>query len=175
MISHEGLKISSSGFFVSTEYSFLGASPDALIECECCGPGVVEVKCPLCADKTSIEEAIEEIRNFCLERCSDGSFCLKRDHSYYYQCQLQMFVTEHGYCDFVIWTTDTLHIERVTPDETLIESVLPTAEKFFKLCILPELLGKWYTRIGKKLVNLPLQTEEDDGSWCCCKLNKGVT
>lgn len=55
MASHGTLKISSSGFFVSIEHPFLGATPDALIECECCGPGVVEVKCPLCAEKSSIE------------------------------------------------------------------------------------------------------------------------
>ena len=31
--------------FLSEKHPFLGASPDALIECNCCGQGVVEVKC----------------------------------------------------------------------------------------------------------------------------------
>ena len=51
------LKLLQVGFFVSIEYPFLGGTPDTLIECECCGPGVVEVKCPLYAEKSSIEEA----------------------------------------------------------------------------------------------------------------------
>ena len=171
MTSHDTLNISSSGFFVSTEHPFLGATPDALIECECCGAGVVEVKCPLCAEKSSIEEATEKVRNFCLKTCSDGTLQLKRDHSYFYQCQLQMYVTQRGYCDFVIWTPNTLHVERITPDKVLIESALPAVQKFFKRCILPELLGKWYTRLNKQLVNLP--EIEDDGSWCYCKSKKG--
>ena len=32
-------------FFICVEHPFLGASPDALIECNCCGQGVMEVKC----------------------------------------------------------------------------------------------------------------------------------
>ena len=34
-----------SAFFICVKHPFLGASPDALIECNCCGQGVVEVKC----------------------------------------------------------------------------------------------------------------------------------
>ena len=32
-------------FFICVEHPFLGTSPDALIECNCYGQGVVEVKC----------------------------------------------------------------------------------------------------------------------------------
>ena len=32
-------------FFMRVKHPFLGASPDALIECNCCGQGVVAVKC----------------------------------------------------------------------------------------------------------------------------------
>ena len=57
--SHEGFTISSCGFFVSVEHSFLGASPDALIQCMCCCQGIVEIKCPLCASETSLREAAD--------------------------------------------------------------------------------------------------------------------
>ena len=43
--SHDGLAITSSGFFVSTEHPYLGASPDALIEFNCCGMGEVSTMC----------------------------------------------------------------------------------------------------------------------------------
>ena len=93
-------------------------------------------------------------------------------HGYYYQCQLQVYVTKRSFCDFVVWTNAEVHIERITLDEDFIKSALPTAEKFFKLCILPELLGKWYTR--KQLaLGQPLPTEEDDRSWCYCREDKG--
>ena len=132
---------------------------------------MVEVKCPLCAEKSSIEEVTENQRNFCLEAYPDGSLQLKHDHSYFYQCQLQMYVTQHGYCDFVVWTSEKLHVERLTPNKALIESALPAAQNF---CVLPELLGKWFTRSNKQPVNPPeTEAEEDDGSWCYCKTNKG--
>lgn len=33
-----------SGFFINEINPFLGASPDALVECDCCGKGICEVK-----------------------------------------------------------------------------------------------------------------------------------
>ena len=32
------------GFFISTRFSFLGASPDSIVECTCCGKRICEVK-----------------------------------------------------------------------------------------------------------------------------------
>ena len=120
--SHEDLNVNSCGFYVSADHPFLGASPDALTECECCGRGVVEVKCPLCGQESSFAKAARGNRSFCLQECNDGKFKLKHQHDYYYQCQLQIFVTGHSFCDFVVWTEKELHIERLTLDETLITS-----------------------------------------------------
>ena len=41
---HKNLKVSDSGLFISIEYPFIGASPDGLIECCCCGQGICEIK-----------------------------------------------------------------------------------------------------------------------------------
>ncbi len=32
-------------FFINTTHPFIGASPDSLVSCDCCGQGCVEVKC----------------------------------------------------------------------------------------------------------------------------------
>ena len=174
LTSHEELNITSCGFYVNVEHPFLGASPNALIEGKCCGLGVVEIKCPLCAQESSFTEAANGKRDFCLEECCDGKYQLKRHHKYYYQCQLQIFVIGRSFCDFVVWTQKELHIERLTLDEALLKSALPTAKTFFKICILPELLGKWHTRQHSTTEeNDSLQCEEDDGSWCHCKERKG--
>ena len=172
--THEDFNVTTCGFYISAEHPFLGASPDALTECKCCGLGVVEVKCPLCAEESSFSEAAAARGStFCLQEC-DGKYELKRNHQYYYQCQLQIFVTGRRFCDFVVWTQKELHIERLTLDESLLESALPTAKKFFNICILPELLGKWYTRQPSVTENNdPMECEEDDGSWCHCKERKG--
>ena len=174
--SHEDLNVTTCGFYVSTTHPFLGASPDALTECQCCGRGVVEVKCPLCAQENSLAEEARRGRNFCLQERCDGRYELRHQHDYYYQCQLQMYATGRGFCDFVVWTQKELHIERLTLDEALITSALPTAKKFFNCCILPELIGKWYTRPRPTTENNDphmQEDEEDDGSWCHFKQTKG--
>ena len=81
---------------------------------------------------------------------------------------------EKLYCDFVAWTERNLHIERIT--EEFLQTIIPQAEKFFKLCVLPELLGRWFTRShGCQVphdVADELQTEEDNGTWCYCQQPK---
>ena len=173
---HEGLKVSNCGFFVSVENPYLGASPDALIDCTCCGQGTVEIKCPLCASETSLQEAADQRKHFCLNELSDGRFQLRRDHGYCYQCQMQIFVTGRLFCDFVVWTPNEMHIERIALDKELFQTLLPTAKTFWKLCVLPELLGKWYTRQqcpDSQTTSLHTPTEEDSGKWCYCREDKG--
>jgi len=36
------------GLFLHETKQFLGASPNLLVECSCCGKGILEVKCPCC-------------------------------------------------------------------------------------------------------------------------------
>ena len=50
------ISVSDSGLFVSTEHPYLGASPDGLATCDCCGAGGCEIKVLICARvvKTSL-------------------------------------------------------------------------------------------------------------------------
>ena len=100
---------------------------------------------------------------------------LKRNHSYYYQCPLQLFVTQRLYCDFVVWTQQDIHIERITKDEVFLQEKLPYIDKFFNICILPELLGKWFTRSHSLKVpcDVSEDTEDDTRKWCYCQESKG--
>ena len=88
-----------------------------------------------------------------------------------------MSVTETSYCDFVVWSeTGDFHCERILPDTDFISEQLNLAEKFFYLAILPELLGKWFTRDHTALPTVMLHDdsgEEDNGSWCYCQEAKG--
>ena len=68
--NHKGLNITRSGFYVSPEHPLLDATPDGLVECAYCGKGVVEVKCPLCAEKNSLRALADDSSGFCLERNS---------------------------------------------------------------------------------------------------------
>ena len=84
---HEDMKVVKCGLFRSVDHPFLGASPDGIVQCSCCGHGICEVKV------TCLEDG-----KFCLEKLSEDHFQLKRDHAYYYQvctCILCMYMSVH--------------------------------------------------------------------------------
>ena len=44
--NHSDFSFKLAGLFVNPSYPYLGASPDGLVSCTCCGEGVIEIKCP---------------------------------------------------------------------------------------------------------------------------------
>ena len=40
--------IGDSGLVLNPKWPHLGASPDGIVQCECCGRGMIEIKCPFC-------------------------------------------------------------------------------------------------------------------------------
>ncbi|XP_024859127.1 uncharacterized protein LOC112450070 [Kryptolebias marmoratus] len=133
---HQNFNVALCGLVVHPEHPHLGASPDGVANCSCCGRGTVEIKCPY-KYKNGLQGSHED-PDFCL----DKSFHLKTNHEYYHQVQLHIFVCVVQYCDFVIWTQRDLLITRVAKDEEMLHTVLPIAEQFFRQSILPELLTR---------------------------------
>lgn len=43
---HQHLMVKCSGLFISKDNPLVRASPDALVSCQCCGKGLLEIKCP---------------------------------------------------------------------------------------------------------------------------------
>ena len=53
---HPDFSLSVSGLVVNPAWPFLGASPDGIINCTCCGMDVLEIKCPFtCKDRSFID------------------------------------------------------------------------------------------------------------------------
>ena len=141
---HANFVISASGLVIDTEYPHMGASPDGIIQCICCGNGVLEIKCPFsCRDKSFLEAVGD--KGFSMELIG-GTYHLKKSHAYYYQVQAQMKFCNALYCDFVMWSENEMIIERILPDDAFMEHATEKATEFFKHAILPELLGKYYSR-----------------------------
>nr|CAH7742877.1 unnamed protein product [Callosobruchus chinensis] len=61
----------------------LGASPDALVSCSCCGNGCVEIKCPYLLKTLSLQEYAAR-KTTCLQLINN-EVCLDKTHSYYFQ------------------------------------------------------------------------------------------
>ena len=45
-LDHEDFVVTCTGLHVCVSSAHLGASPDGLTSCSCCGKGIVEIKCP---------------------------------------------------------------------------------------------------------------------------------
>ena len=105
---HSNLKVRDTGLVISTNWPFLGASPDGIVCCDCCGHGVIEVKCPYCVRNKHLEDAVKD-KSFCLKE-ELGVIALDRTHQYYYQVQQQLQICKNEvdccYADFVVWTPD---------------------------------------------------------------------
>ena len=177
---HENVRVENSGIFVSEDYPFIGATPDSIISCDCCGKQLVEVKCPF-TKKDELLNVTDEKANFYLKKDESGELHLDNNHEYFFQVQTQMGVTKVEPCLFVVWTAVDLHVEQILFDEGNWQEMCRTAEHFFRTAVLPELVGKFYTRLPGS--GLPLQpappssaSNEDrtctSGSaeehWCYC-------
>lgn len=97
-LSHTDVMGGTAGFRISPLHPFIGASPDGFVSCSCCGSGVIEIKCPFSVKDLSVNEAANSVAHFCLEKDAQGKI------AYCCQVQMQLFVTDKQYCDFILWT-----------------------------------------------------------------------
>ena len=140
---HEGLYAASSGFIVSSQHSFLGASPDSCVY-DPLNPldpyGYCEIKCPYKYQDISPSEAAEK-SDFMLQKDHNGVVKLKESHVYYSQVQGQMGVGGRPWCDFVVYTKKGIHVERISFNTDFWNrDLLPKLVSFYDHCIGPEIV-----------------------------------
>jgi hypothetical protein len=92
-----GQPVQEVGLFISKRNPLFGASPDGVIDDDC--KGLLEVKCPF---SLRDENLAELTKNGHFYTCHNRVLKLRHSHPYFYQVQLQMFVTGATYCDFFI-------------------------------------------------------------------------
>ena len=177
---HKDFEISKPGFFIDVTRPYVGTTPDRIISCFRYGKGVLEIKCPYCYKESLPSDDDEAISNYCMMN-ENGHWKLKRDHAYYYQVQMQMAVCQLKFCDFVVWSEKDYIIERITFDVDFYASKMDKVQNFFVYGMLPEILGKWYTRkpvansdnIVQVLPSNDDSAQDDDQEdytrlWCYC-------
>lgn len=153
---HLQFEVESSGLLVNPLAPHLGASADGFVSCECCGLGVLEIKCPFSIRNTPPTDApyLEKV---------DDSFRLLKNHNYFYQVQGQMLISERLYCDFVCWTTVGIHVERIQYNNEMAMGMVTMLDKFFINVILPKILCGYES--GEK----PAQSSIDNQVFCICR------
>ncbi|PFX11838.1 hypothetical protein AWC38_SpisGene24305 [Stylophora pistillata] len=142
-------KVKECGLVINEDMPWLHAPPDLFCECDCCDEGIGEVKCPLCLENCDFESYVQK-SNTCLTKDSQGRYTLPHDQSYYYQVQQQLFTTKRPFCDFVVCAVGLDQVmlvhQRILPGKPHWDSVVPKLENFWRVCVLPEILGRWSTR-----------------------------
>ena len=83
---------------------------------------------------------------------------------YYHQIQTQLGVTELFRCYFVVFNNGKVYSTVVEFDENFFKSLALKSEQFFRVCILPELIGKYYSRVPplKKKSNTAKKSDVKD-------------
>ncbi|CAN7990437.1 unnamed protein product, partial [Ixodes hexagonus] len=136
-LSHQSFTCVNTGLLIHPDLPFIAATPDGATGCSCCGLGLVEVKCPYVQRHYTLEE-LHHSPPECLEQDeSTGAVTLKATHTYYYQIQTQMLVTKRKHCDFALWTTNAMFIERVYAYTALQDEVVTKCKAFFVRVVLP--------------------------------------
>lgn len=57
-ICHGNFNCDLSGFVITREIQYIGALPDGFVQCDCCGKGCKEIKCPFLHAKNTSFEAV---------------------------------------------------------------------------------------------------------------------
>ena len=144
---HPDLYATSSDVIVSLTHPFLAASPDANVyDPTSSDPfGFAEIKCPYKYRELAPEEAATN-SDFMLRKAPDGRLCLKNNHIYVSQIQGQMAIGSHNWCDFIVYTSKGINVQRIKFDQHFWENELrPKLKSFYDLCLGPEIVCPQHT------------------------------
>jgi len=134
---HASDDLRKAGFYIG-EPSYLGASPDGIVEM----PErlkMIEIKCPYSIKDITVKEACTKKGFYCT--LENNQVHLKQDHVYYYQVQGSMAITGARECDFVVWTPKSMEVETIFYDAALWENtMLPQLQDFYYKYMLPCIL-----------------------------------
>ena len=139
--SHEKAKLELSGLHVDELNPFMGASPDGLMSCKCCGDGLVEIKCSyMYQNKTPHEACLDHHYHVYLDE--NNLVKLKNSSSWYIQIQGQMAVCTKQWRDFILYTKKGIAVDRIQFDSKLYEKIVQTSKRFYEKYIVKALLKK---------------------------------
>lgn len=132
---HMNVTTKECGLFVDPVCAYIGASPDLLVSCECCGESVVEIKCPYsCAS----DEPKEGHPTYLIK--PGNTLELKKTHKYYTQVQGQMGVCIYSRCFFFVYAPIKPKLIKIVFDPTFWSALQADLKVFFTKCMAPHLI-----------------------------------
>lgn len=136
LASQLNIKIEPCGLFVDKKLPFLGATPDGVVGEDT----IVEIKCPISAFKTSLNQAIDDKKVTFWKKTKEG-LIINKKHSWYIQVQGQLHITGRHQCIFAVWSGcgKEIKVETIQRDDQYWEDMEPKLKHFYMSYMLPEL------------------------------------
>lgn len=118
-----------SGIVINPSCPYLATSPDRRVydPSEMEPWGLLEIKCP-------IKDSITEMPYF---KCVNGTYKLKKTHSYYYQVMGKMLLSGAQWADFFVYCKQDYHLERIHFDSDFCQEMKLKLDLFYFQYLLP--------------------------------------
>lgn len=144
-VSHQNFNCGKSGIILNNDYPFFSATPDGIIECDCCGVSSVEIKCPYNLSKkpTTLIEFCKIKHSFLTYE--NNRFELDKNHEYFYQVQMQMAMLQNNYCYFYVWGKDDTCLIKIDKDDIFWFQNSQKATIYVENVLLPEIMANYYS------------------------------
>lgn len=153
--SHENFQYQACGLLFNQKLPFFTDSSDGLVCCDCHGVGCLKVKCLKVLETQSFDYLTKKPNNI-LNKFGE-QFHMEYTHEFFYRAQMNIRLSDTKYCDFVLWSSIQILVLRINEDEEFWKMVSVKALTFHEEVIMPELLGKFFTK-GKGCVIYILST-----------------
>ena len=124
-----------SGLIVHPAFSYLGASPDGLINPD----ALLEIKCPYNGRNSKIGAG----KDFPFLQESREGLALKKGSHYYCQVMGQLALSERKRCYFTVFTFEDLFVQEIEFDSAYFhQEMLPKLQEFYYTVYRPYVAGK---------------------------------
>ena len=131
---HRNLSIRECGLYLHPKFSYIGATPDLIVECACCGLGVVEIKCPV---QIVGRKPVAGFPKSLVKRY-DGNVSLDTQHRHYTQVQGEMGVVGAKWAHYFVFSTAGYFLEKIEKNQAFWNELLRHLTSFFSSHMLPE-------------------------------------
>ncbi len=145
LLTHNDFVHTDCGLIINPNLPYFAASPDGLIYCSCHGDGCLEIICFDIDELDTLDDFLTRKPNNMFNKIGD-EYTVERSHDLYYRIQLQINVNCSNYCDCIVWTEHKYFVVTIYADTDFWRVQVEKASQFHERVIMPELLGKFFTR-----------------------------
>ena len=112
---HKNSKVQKVGLVILENEPYIAVSPDMEVSCDCCGSGLLEVKCHYTS--RDCHPTTKNVSYLVTKKLNaENVVTLSEKRAYLYQVQGQMGVTNTSYCDFFVYSKYGYHLEGIKFD-----------------------------------------------------------